>query len=528
MLEMHRGLFTLITELDAICKKHGISYYLEGGSLLGAVRHKGFLPWDDDVDLCITRDEFHKLLAVIDRELPANRELYCCERFPNYLRDTVKYTNLDTTVLFRNHILDGNAAGQHIDLFILDPVPSDPEQQAEYKKLATIYSELLTPVYVLCDDIAEHLEEYNYYLNMMEELGRDHVLELLRQKLFTYPDGDDVDTYLLRWGNAHRFFPKDYFGKAVDVEFEGRLFPAPQQYYRFLRAEFGDSWMMVPDQAHQEDHSTFDQYRVPCKTFIADYAPFIDYDKFRRDNARRKRYNLESLPAKLQVQKDNAILAHMMHELNTAQLTAALTQEAKGMLQKEDYGALAAYFEPYWAGQLQSELIKYGLAINVHPDVLHAATLSLIMTGRFGQAQKLLQVNNVTGGELWELILDVRACMLAEEEQRYSDAAALADRWSKKYLWQLNMAIFQVRQGIRDKQDASVLLPKLAALMEHYPDSDEAMKLMGDLLTLQGNAGDAENWYRRCRAITRNGLLLLELPEFEDESAADEASDKER
>ena len=185
MIEMQKGLLNLLKEFDAICRKHGITYYLEGGSLLGAVRHKGFLPWDDDIDLSITRDNFQKLLSVIDQELPENRELYCYERFPNYLRDTVKYTNLDTTVLFRNHILDGNAAGQHIDLFILDPVPKDEAIKAEYKKYATIYSELLTPIYVLCDDIVNYMEEYESYLQLMEEKGRDYVLGLLRDKLFT-------------------------------------------------------------------------------------------------------------------------------------------------------------------------------------------------------------------------------------------------------------------------------------------------------------------------------------------------------
>ena len=67
MIEMQVGLLTLLKEFDAICRKHDITYYLEGGSLLGAVRHKGFLPWDDDVDLSMTRDNFQKLLAVIDQ-----------------------------------------------------------------------------------------------------------------------------------------------------------------------------------------------------------------------------------------------------------------------------------------------------------------------------------------------------------------------------------------------------------------------------------------------------------------------------
>ena len=86
MLDEQIGLLTLLKEFDSICKKNNITYFLEGGSLLGAVRHKGFLPWDDDIDLCITRSEFKKLLTVIDRDLPAGRELYCYERYPEYLR----------------------------------------------------------------------------------------------------------------------------------------------------------------------------------------------------------------------------------------------------------------------------------------------------------------------------------------------------------------------------------------------------------------------------------------------------------
>ena len=70
MLDEQIGLLTLLKEFDSICKKNNITYYLEGGSLLGAVRHKGFLPWDDDVDLFITRAEWQKLLKVIDKDLP--------------------------------------------------------------------------------------------------------------------------------------------------------------------------------------------------------------------------------------------------------------------------------------------------------------------------------------------------------------------------------------------------------------------------------------------------------------------------
>ena len=75
MIEMQEGLLTLLKEFDAICKKHDITYYLEGGSLLGAVRHKGFIPWDDDVDLGIPRADYDRLLTQVSRYLPEYLEL---------------------------------------------------------------------------------------------------------------------------------------------------------------------------------------------------------------------------------------------------------------------------------------------------------------------------------------------------------------------------------------------------------------------------------------------------------------------
>lgn len=517
MIEMQEGLLTLLKEFDAICRKHGITYYLEGGSLLGAVRHKGFLPWDDDIDLSITRDNFQKLLSVIDQELPENRELYCYERFPNYLRDTVKYTNLDTTVLFRNHILDGNAAGQHIDLFILDPVPSDEEAKAEYKKYATIYSELLTPIYVLCDDIVNYMDEYEQYLQQMEEKGRDYVLGQLRDKLFTYEDSDSCDTYLLRWGNRHMFYPKEWFGTPIELQFEDGQFPAPSQYYRFLRSQFGDSWMIIPDAAHQEEHDTFDNYHVPCKTFISDYAPFINYEQYRKDNIVRKAHNMQLLMAKEQLRKQEAVVYHAFQEIALATMLSGLTEKEKELLEQESYQELMEYFEPYYTAQLSDLFVKDALAFYVEPSVLHACGLAMTMCGNFGKAEKLLKASKVETAEIRELsemIRDIRGCMLASEEGRYTDAKLLAEKWFARFPLQLNLAVFMILQGIQDGKDTEELMKRTNTLLEKHPNSDEVMYVMGLLLEKQGKEEESIEWFRRCQQISRNGMLLMKMPEL--------------
>ena len=515
MIAMQEGFLTLLKEFDAICKKHNITYYLEGGSLLGAVRHKGFLPWDDDIDLSITRDNFQKLLSVIDQELPGNRELYCYERFPNYLRDTVKYTNLDTTVLFRNHILDGNAAGQHIDLFILDPVPSDAKE--EYKKYATIYSELLTPIYVLCDDIANYTEEYEQYLQMIEEKGRDYVLNLLREKLFTYEDSDACDTYLLRWGNRHMFYPKEWFGTPAQLQFEDGTFPAPSLYYRFLRSQFGDSWMIIPDAAHQEDHSTFDNYHVPCKTFIADYAPFINYEEYRNENVIRKAYNLQLLVAKEQLQRKDALAQYVFRQTALSSLLGELSKEAADLLEQKCYQELMEYFEPYYTAQLSPLFLKHGMALSVEPSVLYTCGLAMIMSGNFGKAEKLLRASKVETdavNELLEMIGDIRGCLLASEESRFAEAKQLAEKWYPRFSLQLNLAMFMISQQIGEEQDVTSLMEQADTLLEKYPNSDELMYWKAVLLEKQGKQEDANNWYGRCVEITRNGMLLMKLKDF--------------
>lgn len=527
MLDEQIGLLTLLKEFDSICRKHNITYFLEGGSLLGAVRHKGFLPWDDDIDLCITRAEFKKLLAVIDQDLPAGRELYCYERYPEYLRETVKYTNLTSTVLFRNHVLDGLAAGQHIDLFILDPAPSDPEELEEYKTLATIYSELMTPVYVMCEDIVNHQDAYNHYRRRIKTEGREAVLNSLRKKLYAYEDTEDCTTYYLRWGNKHRFFDKSIFGKPVELEFEGGLYPAPQYYHRFLRAEFGDTWMMVPETSQQEDHDTFDCYHTPNRDFIADYTPFIDFNDMRQAYIARKKQNILKLSLKRELEAERAKMMQILYEVALQPITGAISPEAQTLLVEDRHYELVELLAPYCSAQLSAEMQDHGLPIPVCKEVLYAAAISLVMVGRYWEAERLVSVHKQDDTftehirQMEQLTADIRACMLACEEERYDDAAALADRWAKSYPLQLNFAVFRIEQGLRDGKDAATLLADAEALQQRYPDNDKLMYLLGRLHTTLGHTAQGMEWYTRCAAATRNGLIMMELPAAAMQAAED-------
>ena len=106
--EIHAELIEQLRDVIAVCERHGIEYNLMCGTLLGAVRHKGFIPWDDDVDLLMTRDNFEKFRKVYPRE---------CDR-----RFELTYLNTWTPRVMNR---DPEKAAAFTDFFILDPVPAE-------------------------------------------------------------------------------------------------------------------------------------------------------------------------------------------------------------------------------------------------------------------------------------------------------------------------------------------------------------------------------------------------------------------
>ena len=81
---VHESDFAMLSEVDRICKKHNIQYYLHGGTFLGAVRHQDFIPWDDDVDILFLREDYERFLDVYEKEADKRFKLLRFERYPQF------------------------------------------------------------------------------------------------------------------------------------------------------------------------------------------------------------------------------------------------------------------------------------------------------------------------------------------------------------------------------------------------------------------------------------------------------------
>lgn len=127
----------LLMEFDRVCKKNGIKYQLTGGSLLGAVRHDGIIPWDDDIDIRMSRVEYNKLDSIAQREFVHPYFWQTNETDPGSCRGHAQLRNSNTTGILRSEMVGGRPAfsfnqGVFIDVFPFDNVPDDEEECNAY------------------------------------------------------------------------------------------------------------------------------------------------------------------------------------------------------------------------------------------------------------------------------------------------------------------------------------------------------------------------------------------------------------
>ena len=121
---MQERMLEVLQVVDGICKKHGIPYWLSGGSMLGAVRHQGFIPWDDDLDIEMLRPDFERLMAILPTELPEHLVLQWHTTDKNYFFQFAKVRDRNSRLFERNgYDKVWQEHGIWIDIFPLERVP---------------------------------------------------------------------------------------------------------------------------------------------------------------------------------------------------------------------------------------------------------------------------------------------------------------------------------------------------------------------------------------------------------------------
>lgn len=152
--DVHNVLLEMLKDIDIICRNNDIPYFLNGGSALGAVRHKGFIPWDDDADIAMMREDYLKFIDVLKRELPDKYVFHCFETNKKYnpLIPAMKIRKKGTYIKETNTLLENRIKecdGIFVDVFVYDYCSNNKIIDLPFR----LFNYLLMPLIVLFDNL---------------------------------------------------------------------------------------------------------------------------------------------------------------------------------------------------------------------------------------------------------------------------------------------------------------------------------------------------------------------------------------
>ena len=254
---LHAELLKIMEDVDRICRKHGLSYYLYGGTLLGAVRHGGFIPWDDDVDIVMPRADFQKFGEICQSELSDQYFWQTCFSDPAYPMLFAKIRKNGTFIREMKWDNRKMHKGIYVDILPLDEFPDNSFR-------GTLILKTMSFLHQVCAFTRSHSR-----WPIIRLLFR---LVKLTSPLFRYRVRDWVMRYSNRHGGGHlvcsfgshyqpmirRVLKKEWFGTPRPIKFEGRDFLAPTGTEDYLLHLFGEKYMEMPPPELQVCHGDLD------------------------------------------------------------------------------------------------------------------------------------------------------------------------------------------------------------------------------------------------------------------------------
>lgn len=268
---VHQANLEILKAVKTICDRHGITYLIDSGTLLGAVRHKGFIPWDDDVDLCFRREEFERFIDVARAELPENMQLV----LPDEYRGGEAFYDFVPRVIYlnsRRHAEDdadmafyeGKLNHLWVDLFILDRLPACPVR-ARLMKLEQQIAFGLGMGHRRKLDWSKYHGLQKLEVQILAGVGRfiplSKIFRLQERWARKYTDRNRAET-----GSGKSFFSnyqpdfqyctvEDAWEEPIEFQFEGEHFTGPKAWDKVLTMLYGDYMKLPRPEDRHPSHS---------------------------------------------------------------------------------------------------------------------------------------------------------------------------------------------------------------------------------------------------------------------------------
>ena len=531
MTEKQKYLLKLFREVDEICREHNLRYVLAGGSLIGALRHEGFVPWDDDVDLYMPRPDWEKFTEICKTELPPDREIQCSEVDRNYTNSFPRYASTNTCAIHKSQIIGKDCGGEIIDILTLDPVPADDKEYEKYRTHMMIYSDLINISVGYSDRWEIPASMYLKYLLSYIFLGKKRTLAKLEKIMFSYKE-EECDRYAMRWGGCPFLFDKDMMFPVKEGNFEGQKAMIPNKCSDYLIWHYGDEWAYMPSHDKREGHVAVCVDDLPYQELREEYMPKINKGRLRWDCIFRKFYNMRIAKKSHKVRQEGLAMKAQAVALDLQGAIDESGLKISELVENRSFRKLSALFGSYYKNQLSADFIGREDYTNIyafyHPtlveipdDVFYAAMLTLFYTERVSKAYRMMQVRQQLdhlSPEMEGLKEDIELFRKAADHyefHRMKEAEQIVNELLKKYPGHPGFMKFKCRflmeNAGENRIEAERFLDKALKL---FPEDGYFLKYKADIFWMDGEVQKAAELYLQVKEKTTNGIVWMEMDRF--------------
>ena len=257
--QMELGIMEYIHE---VCQKIGVKYFLAYGSLIGAVRHKGFIPWDDDMDICMLREDYEKLQDYLIANPDERYEVMSYKNNLNYVYPFMKVQDNHTYLLEEDVRIDSNM-GIYVDIFPVDGYEDNADFKNKMTKLIkkrqlscytfkgiTNTKSLLNSLIRYISVVIFYFTNTNKYVEQIDELAKSRAVA----------DYEQVD-YLIYKDMNKPVWKREWLEQVIVGTFEGKEFMIPKHYHEILTSDYGD-YMQLPPLEQRVSHHDFKLWKI--------------------------------------------------------------------------------------------------------------------------------------------------------------------------------------------------------------------------------------------------------------------------
>lgn len=246
----------VLNYVDAFCKEYDIKYWIDCGTLIGAVRHKGYIPWDDDIDIGMLREEYDRFCEIFNKKAADRYRLHNCDNDPTFRYGYSKV--MDHSTILYEPDEKGVKEAVNIDVFVYDNAPDNDFlmrwmyfKRNFYRALRSFqydYTSYGSPVKIMMTKVLRKIlapyfkgKPENYCVRKIVENSKSYVMKKTKRV------GNFVGTTVM-------CSDKSNFKDTVEVEFEGKKYPAPVGYDKYLTDFYGNYMQLPPVEKRVSNH----------------------------------------------------------------------------------------------------------------------------------------------------------------------------------------------------------------------------------------------------------------------------------